>query len=172
MKNSIVKRMTICGLLASVAIVLDYISFKNNFDKITLYPIAIILASLLFNIKYGLLTGIVAGFISQVICYGISPTTILWMIPYVLWGILPVCFVRLFKIKDNRDLILPLLISAFIITSVNTGISYLDGLVYQYPVEYTLSLAIYRFGKSLIFAVIYYYIIFLIKGRIDKVKRA
>jgi len=167
--NYTTRNMCLIALLSALSIVLDIISIRNDFTKITLYALPLILASLLFHPFIGVCAGLVTGFISQVICYGITPTTILWMIPYILWGAIPGILANKLNVVNKEHLYFPILVSAFLITCINSIILYLDGAIMGYTVSYTLTLIIVRFLLSFISSIAYYFIIFIVFDRLKKI---
>lgn len=135
------KRMTVISMLAAMCAVLGAISIDLGNLKITLESIPVILGAALFGPIDGALVGFVGTFVYQVIRYGFSVTTLLWMLPYCICGLI----VGLYAKKRNynlsvKQMILIVVIAELVITTLNTGVLYIDSKIYGY---YS---AVYIFG--------------------------
>lgn len=135
------KRMTVISMLAAMCAVLGAISIDLGNLKITLESIPVILGAALFGPIDGALVGFVGTFVYQVIRYGFSVTTLLWMLPYCICGLI----VGLYAKKHNynlsvKQMILIVVIAELVITTLNTGVLYIDSKIYGY---YS---AVYIFG--------------------------
>ena len=165
--NSKIKKMCICGMMAAIAIVLDYISFKTEFTKITLYGLPLLLVGILFDQNYGLLTGLVEGIISQLICYGpgsIGLTTPIWMIAPMAWGFLSGLLIHKIKISKNDkvNIIFAVVITAISVTLINTGASFLDALIIGYSYSFVVVSLLTRILFSLLSAIIYCVVLIIV----------
>lgn len=135
------KRMTVISMLAAMCAVLGAISIDLGNLKITLESIPVILGAALFGPIDGALVGFVGTFVYQVIRYGFSVTTLLWMLPYCICGLI----VGFYAKKRNynlsvKQMILIVVIAELVITTLNTGVLYIDSKIYGY---YS---AVYIFG--------------------------
>lgn len=135
------KRMTVISMLAAMCAVLGAISIDLGNLKITLESIPVILGAALFGPIDGALVGFVGTFVYQVIRYGFSVTTLLWMLPYCVCGLI----VGFYAKKRNynlsvKQMILIVVIAELVITTLNTGVLYIDSKIYGY---YS---AVYIFG--------------------------
>ncbi len=135
------KRMTVISMLAAMCAVLGAISIDLGNLKITLESIPVILGAALFGPIDGALVGFVGTFVYQVVRYGFSVTTLLWMLPYCVCGLI----VGFYAKKRNynlsvKQMILIVVIAELVITTLNTGVLYIDSKIYGY---YS---AVYIFG--------------------------
>ena len=114
-------------------------------------PIAGILygiAGFLLGPECGLAVGTLGTFIYQMIMYGFSATTALWILPYSILGL--VC--GLYARKHNYDLsakqyFVMTMLCEFMVTILNTGTIYIDSHIYGY---YTPALIIGALGLRLL----------------------
>lgn len=135
------KRMTVISMLAAMCAVLGAISIDLGNLKITLESIPVILGAALFGPIDGALVGFVGTFVYQVIRYGFSVTTLLWMLPYCVCGLIVGFYAK--KRDYNlsvKQMILIVVIAELVITTLNTGVLYIDSKIYGY---YS---AVYIFG--------------------------
>lgn len=132
MKNGIVKKISICSMLAALFVALELLS--STFGKIAFldgYQIPIscfplIIAAMLFGVEWSFATAVVGSFISQ-IPFGISWNTIIWMIPTIVYALSVAILYNLFP-KNNNKIVLSieLFISSIILSSLNIGASYIS----------------------------------------------
>lgn len=135
------KRMTVISMLAAMCAVLGAISIDLGNLKITLESIPVILGAALFGPIDGALVGFVGTFVYQVIRYGFSVTTLLWMLPYCVCGLIVGFYAK--KRSYNlsvKQMIIIVVIAELVITTLNTGVLYIDSKIYGY---YS---AVYIFG--------------------------
>ena len=99
----------------------------------TLEALPILLGALLFGPADGALIAFVGTAISQLLYYGISVTTLLWMLPYVLCGFLAGLFAkrRGFSLTGKQTVLIVAAVEV-LITLLNTGVLYLDSRIYAY----------------------------------------
>lgn len=140
-----VKQLSTNAMLAAMCAVLGAVSLDLGNIKITLESIPVILGALLFGPADGAIIGFVGTFVYQVLRYGFSATTLLWMLPHVVCGFI----VGLYAKKKGFNLsvvqtIVITVIAGLILTTLNTGVMYIDSKIYGY---YS---AVYIFGSMLI----------------------
>ena len=140
-----VKQLSTNAMLAAMCAVLGAVSLDLGNIKITLESIPVILGALLFGPAEGAIIGFVGTFVYQVLRYGFSATTLLWMLPHVVCGFI----VGLYAKKKGFNLsvvqtIVITVIAGLVLTTLNTGVMYIDSKIYGY---YS---AVYIFGSMLI----------------------
>jgi ECF transporter S component (folate family) len=88
-------------MLIAMAIVLNsFASIRiGNAIKITLYGFPLIVIGYFFGPIYGLIGGISTGIVSDLTGYGISLSTLWWILAPICWGVIPGLFTK--KFKDN-----------------------------------------------------------------------
>lgn len=102
------------------------IAFLDSYQiPISCFPL--ILASLMFGIRWGVATAFVGSFVFQTVMYGINWTSFLWMVPTVIYALVIALLYKLFKQKESFILIaINLFMSAVILSALNIGASYLS----------------------------------------------
>jgi ECF transporter S component (folate family) len=81
------RQLALDAMLAAMCAVLGYIAIYAQSIKITFESLPVLLAGLLFGPLDGALVGLVGTAVYQLLRYGISATTVLWMLPYVISGL-------------------------------------------------------------------------------------
>lgn len=157
MRNQkVIYRLAIDSMMAALYFVLAYFSFSFGNVKITLASLVIVLVSFLYSCKDSLMVAIIGELINQCAKYGFTPTTALWILPVLLRALLLSFFAyrsrRRGQYLENRTLLYYFccLFVSLIITVVNTGILFLDGLLMNYPVSFTLIETLFRFLSSIV----------------------
>lgn len=129
------KRLVVDALCAAMYVVLSsYVSLNLAGIKITADALPILLAAILYGPVDGLIVGLLGAFIGQLTGpYGLSVTTPLWILPAGLRGLLVGLAARSprFSLEPRRLGVL-LVVTALIVTAVNTGVMWVDCLVFQY----------------------------------------
>ena len=127
------KQMVINAMLAAMCAVLGYVALDMTTIKVTFESLPVFLGALLFGPVAGMLIGGVGTFIYQLLRYGVSATTLLWILPYVVAG--GVCGLAAKKNSfslDRKKVILLTVACELIITVMNTGVMYVDSKMYGY----------------------------------------
>jgi len=143
------RQLAFDAMLAAMCAVLGYISLDMGNMKITFESLPILLGALLFGPVDGFLIGLVGTGIYQILRYGVTATTVLWMLPYMVCGLL----VGLYAKKRDFELtgiqvMLIVIANELLITILNTGVMYIDSKIYGY---YSFA---YIFGSTIIRLVI------------------
>lgn len=85
-------KLTILAMLCSIYIVLGFISIPLGGIKLTIEGLPIFIAGFLYGPREGVIVGFIGPFIYQMLNYGFTPTTILWILPHIATGLLAGCF--------------------------------------------------------------------------------
>ena len=127
------KQIAVDGMLAAVCAALGYLALDMGSMKVTLEALPILLGALLFGPVDGVLIAFVGTAISQLLYYGISVTTLLWMLPYVLCGLFAGLYAkrRGFSL-GGKQTVLIIVLCEILISLLNTGVLYLDSRIYAY----------------------------------------
>jgi ECF transporter S component (folate family) len=151
------QRLCTDAVLIALVVVFDIISIKIGNDiKITFGGLPIILCTLLYGIADGAIVGMAGAFIGQLFTYGLTATTVLWIIPSGVRALVIGLLFIAFKKSINPVLLtISTIISSIAVTFVNTGVMYIDSLVYHYPHGIVLITTIFRFVSGILSAVIY-----------------
>ena len=128
------QQMTINAILAAMAVVLGFMSIRiGNVMKITLEDFPIIFAGLLFGPVDGMIVAAVGIFLYQLLSYGITATTVLWILPFVVTGGIAGLYAKRSKFNNsNKQILFIFLICELLIWALNTGAIYADSKIYGY----------------------------------------
>lgn len=170
------KLLCLSGIMAALYTVLDILAvgfsvpFGGNL-KISLSGLPIIIAALLGGPLWGAAVGFVGAIAGQLITYGLSATTFLWVIPAVVRGLSVGLLFRAFKYSLNPVLLtLEVCISSLLVTLFNTIAMLLEQRLYGY---YNSYLAIFvavptRIIAGLLSAVVFSIILIILTPLIRK----
>lgn len=127
------KQMTLNSVLAAMVAVLAFMAINLGNMKITIESIPVLIAALLFGPWHGAGVAALGTSVYQLLRFGVTATTPLWILPYVVYGL----FIGYFAKKKNYTLskaecIVLVLIGEIVITLINTGALYLDSKIYGY----------------------------------------
>ncbi len=121
-KKGWILRITYDGLLAALCAVLGSVAAIDiGIAKLTFENVPVVIAGLLFGPVDGMLVGFVGIFLSQVIRYGIDASTMLWVAPYVLSGLVVGLGALLCRFRPKFwQLLVILIVDAIVVTGTNT----------------------------------------------------
>lgn len=146
-------RLTADAMLAALFFALSLFSVDLGFIKFTVAPLAILIAALLFGPKDGMAVGLIGAFLEQWIKYGFSITMPLWIMPAVarglVAGLLALLLRRVLREYDAHRIdrlgkstacftvgvVLIAIVSAVVVTALNTVPLYVDFKVYGWSDE-------------------------------------
>lgn len=127
------KKMATDAMLSAVCAVLGYIALDLGTLKITFESIPVIFAALMFGPVDGVLVGGIGTFIYQILRYGFSPTTALWILPYIVAGLAAGMYAKKHEFSNSdRELRMIILFAELIIFIFNTLAIYVDSKVFGY----------------------------------------
>ncbi|MDO5441304.1 MAG: ECF transporter S component [Bacillota bacterium] len=157
------KQIAIDAMLAAMCAVLGYVSLDLGNMKFTFEAFPILLGALLLGPVDGMIIAAVGTGIYQILKYGLMSTTILWIIPYVIYAL----YVGLLRKKNLWFVVFS---SGIIVTLLNTGVIYLDSIIWDYyTFTYVFGSFIFRIITSLIKSLLVVLIIKKIWNSIEKV---
>lgn len=127
------RQMAIDAMLAAMCAVLGYISLDMGNLKITFESLPVLLGALLFGPVDGMLIGGLGTLIYQLLRYGVTATTLLWILPYVLCGLVVGLYAKKkgFALSLKQTLFI-VIAAELMITALNTGALYIDSKIYGY----------------------------------------
>lgn len=138
---------TVVGMAVMMAlyVVLSRFTITTGPYKIGLSGLPLILCALLYGPSEAFFVGLIGAFIGQLLDgYGITPTTILWILPPAMRGLIVGLIMKKKKAIDNITLLMfSIIISSLIVTILNTIGLYVDSKLYEYYTYY------YVFGSFL-----------------------
>ena len=148
MKNEKIRKICITAVMAALYVGLDFMAVSvsapfGNWLKISLSGLPVIVVAIAAGPLWGAATGFIGAFIGQMITYGFSPTTLLWVLPAVARGLLMGWLFRAFKRSTKPAiLILETAISSLVVTLLNTGALLIDQMIYGYSSYAAILLAV------------------------------
>jgi len=154
------KQLALDAMLAAMCAVLGYIALDTGNIKVTFESLPILIGAFLFGPLDGLAIAGVGTFIYQVTRYTFSVTTFLWMLPYMLAGFLVGLYARHWKYHNNDiQLAVAVILSELMVFLLNTGVIYVDSIVYgYYSFAYVFGSFFLRLviciGKSVVFSLL------------------
>lgn len=157
------KQIAIDAMLAAMCAVLGYVSLDLGNMKFTFEAFPILLGSLLLGPVDGMIIAAVGTSIYQILKYGLMSTTILWVLPYVFYAL----YVGLLRKKNLWFVVFS---SGIIVTLLNTGVIYLDSIIWDYyTFTYVFGSFLFRLFASIIKSVLVVLILKKIWTSIEKV---
>ena len=157
MRNKSVYRLAVDSMMAALYIALSMLSIHVG-PNLILSPasLPIILVSLLYAPLDALLVSCVGELLKQMISYGPSPTTVLWILPVMLKSLIISLTASIYRHKgsylENHKVayFVTLVVSFLVTTLANTGVIILDSRLMGYPDGLTWILTLTRFLSSLL----------------------
>lgn len=153
-------QLTIDALLAAMCAVLGgLLMIDLQVIKITLESFPVFLAAMMYGPLDGALVGGIGTLIYQLLAYGITPTTPLWILPYVIAGAVTGWYAKAHSFNNSpRQIRVCIVMTELLILILNTGVIYIDSKLYDYySYTYVFGAVGTRFlialGKSVIFGI-------------------
>ena len=119
-------------MLAALCAVLGCFSFDTGNLKFSIENLPIVFGAICFGAPDGLLIALTGSFISQLIMYGLSATTFIWMLPLIAAA----AFAGLFRAKaseyNSRSIVFQVIASELVLIVLNTAALYADSKIYGY----------------------------------------
>lgn len=151
--------LVLSALLMAMHIVLSMFSITLPMMKINLSGLPIIVGGLLFGPLIGSLVGLLGSLLYQILSYGFMSTTILWIIPHTVRGLIVGGYAKYKKFKLGKvEIILVVIISSVVATMLNTIGMYIDGIVWNYEAGAFAAIPL-RLLNSVITSILYVVVI-------------
>ena len=133
-KRSPAQRLAFDGTLAALTVILGFVSIRiGNVMKISLEDMPVIFAALLFGPAEGTAVAFTGIFLYQLLSYGITVTTPLWILPFMIAAAVTGAFAKRANYNNtDRQILMLFLVGEFIIFGFNTLAIYTDAKVYGY----------------------------------------
>ncbi len=160
-----VKRLVTNAVLIALFFVLSMFSVTIGGIKITFASLPGILAGMLFGPIDGFIVGFLGAFLEQMLKFGFTPTTLLWMLPYGICGLLVGLYAARRKFDLTRGQLMGITVAnELLITALNTGVICVDSIIYgYYSKAVVFGMLIPRIalsiGKGVVFAVVLPYLL-------------
>ncbi len=151
-----VRRICLDGMMAAIYIALIFITIRIGDIRISFGALPIMFVTLCLGLPDGLAVAFIGEFIGQMINYGFTPTTFLWVIPPMLRVVVLWLFHLPFKKKGDvlyNHIVwyyVGAIVAALFVTASNTLVMYLDAIIIGYPITYVLVETIIRFAVGML----------------------
>lgn len=157
-------------MLAALCAVLSYMSIDiGNSMRITFESFPIALGALLLGPLDGAAIAFVGNLIYQLLRHGITATTLLWILPYVIAAVLIGWAAKRAQFKLSRGgTIAVMFLAELLITALNTGALYIDSKIYGYYGAYLFALTVPRLALAVAKGVVFGTILPTLAGAIKK----
>lgn len=126
------------AIMAALYVLLTMVSVKAGNLHITFASLPVVVSALLFGPWEAAVVALLGEFLNQMLAYGFTVTTLLWLIPPAIRGV-TVGLVGVWYLKTGRPLErrpLPYyatcILAAILTTAGNTACIYVDSLIYHY----------------------------------------
>ena len=127
------RKLALNAVLAAMCAALGALALDLNSIKITFESFPILLGALLFGPLDGLAVGFVGTLLYQLLRYGVSVTTPLWILPYALAGLVTGFYAkrRGFSLTTGQTVGI-VVATEVLVTALNTLVMYIDAKLYGY----------------------------------------
>ena len=154
-------RICTIGMLAALYLALNLVGFRAWSFHVTFASLPVIVGALLFGPVEGILIAVIGEFFNQMLSYGVTPTTALWLIPPAVRGLVvggaALAMKKGARRLDERPVLCYgiCMIAALCTTAVNTLVMYLDSVIMgYYSFAYVFGSAVIRVGSGILTAVV------------------
>ena len=156
-----VRKLLLNAFFIAMYVVLSYVSINLGNMVITVSAIPIIMGGMLFGPIAGLEIGLIGSFLNQMLKYGITPTTILWILPAGVRGGMIGFYAKQNEYQlHQKQILFIILFSGFVVTTLNTAVMYIDSKLYgYYSFAYVFGALIARYISAVFTSMIYFAII-------------
>lgn len=175
-----IRLLVIDSLMIAMYVVLNTITeIPIGNIKITFGPLPIIFIAFYLGIRHVTIVAAIAEFLSQLLGYGLTLTTPLWILPVVVRGVLICILASLILKTKNNDIrrmkhyeyFTIILITGFIVTILNTAVIAVDALIFgYYSYAYVFGDLFFRFISMILSTVVYTLITKTVIDTLHKVK--
>ena len=159
MRKMKTQTLVLSSLLMAMHIVLSFFSITLPDMKINLSGLPIIVGGFLFGPMVGTLVGLLGSLLYQMLSYGLMSTTILWIIPHAVRGLIVGLWAKMRNYKVGKmETVIVIIVSSVTATILNTVGMYIDGIIWGYEAAAFASIGI-RLVNSVVTSIIYVVII-------------
>ena len=128
------RKLVTIAMLTAVYVVLNFAgTVRLGWINISVASLPVIVGAMLYGPLGGLLVGLLGAFMGQLLTYGVTVTTILWILPQAARGLLVGMYAKHCGYSVNRSQLTAALIgTALVVTALNTGAMYIDSVIFGY----------------------------------------
>ena len=174
-KKEFLIKLCISSIMAALFVVFDMLSIKiSNNIKITFGGLPILIVAFLLGPLWGALTGFVGAFVGQLLSFGLSVTTLVWVLPAAVRGIVAgYLFILLAKkLKERYGIMISVISSSLLVTVLNTLAIYIDSKVFGYfSLEVVFGATAFRLISAVLTSVAYILLIIPIYKAVKKIMK-
>lgn len=127
------KKLAVNAVLAAMCAVLGAVSLEMGNLKLTFESLPVLIAALLFGPVDAMAVGGIGTLLYQLLRYGVTATTPLWILPYVLCGLVAGLYAKrrgfALRVKQLAFIVFATSIMIFLL---NTLVLYIDSKIYGY----------------------------------------
>ena len=169
-KHLVARQIAFDAVLAAMYFALSFISIKLGNWKISVSGLPVLLGALLFGPLDGFLIGVTGAFLEQLISYGITVTTVLWILPIGCRGLVTGLYAKSRKFElSRRQTVFITVLGALLMTALNTAVMYADSKIFHYySAAYVFGALAGRIVTGVITAVVFACILPLLTAAIRK----
>lgn len=166
-----IRQLSLNAILAAMCAVLGYLALDLGNIKISFESVPILIAAMLFGAVNAAAVGAVGALIYQFLRYGLSVTTALWVLPYIVGGIIAGIYARRrgFTLTQKQCIFITVL-AELAVTVLNTGAIAADAVIFGYytPALITGALLL-RLVLCIVKALVYAFLLPPLLSRLKKV---
>lgn len=155
------KKMVLNALFIAMYVILSYVSINLGNMAITFSGLPIIVGAMLLGPAAGLEIGLLGSLLDQLLRYGLTATTVIWILPAGVRGLMVGAYSRHKNYRLNtRQMAFIILISAFVVTALNTVAMYIDSKFYGYYTwVYVFGALLLRYVSAVLTSIVYLLVI-------------
>ena len=129
-----VRKLVMIAMLTAVYVVLCLVgTIRLWWMNISVASLPLIISAMLFGPLGGLLVGLLGSFLEQLLTYGLMATTVLWLVPNTVRGLLLGLYMKKKGYHLSRaQLVGAITAAALVVTALNTVVMYLDSVIQGY----------------------------------------
>lgn len=121
-------QITTDAMMAAMCAVLGCYAIDFGYIKLSFESLPVLVAALLFGPLDGSVVGFIGTFISQLVKYGVDASTLLWIIPYVIIGLICGFYAKKWSYYNTDNQIrLIVALMEFLLFGLNTVSLYIYG---------------------------------------------
>ena len=152
-------------MIAMYVVFARFMTIQFGNIKITLAALPLIFIAFYLGMRHSVVVSAIAEFLSQLLGFGLTITTPLWILPVVVRSVLICLLLSLIKKANSTDdiravkhieYLFILLITGFVVTTLNTAVIAVDALIFDYYSQaYVFGDLIFRFISMILSTLVY-----------------
>lgn len=166
------KKLVLAGLFIALYVVLSFLAVNLQVMKISFAGLPVIIGAMIFGPFFGVQVGLIGALLEQILRYGITATTFLWILPVAARGLIVGIYAKKKKFNMTvKQMGMIMIVSAIAVTILNTPIIYLDSKIYGYYNFATVFGAVFfRIFTGIVTSIAYLAIVPLIVNRLSSLE--